>query len=267
MSCSERERLFLADASAEQIAAHQAACVPCARLAADLDRVEATLSDLRPAAVSPALREALLSIPARTVSCEGADELAAAALEGPLPPADLARLEFHCSRCEACAEASKTLAGLRELARPEPAPWLNGRIVANRPRRRERRGWRVVASPKVVIALAYAAAVVVMLAGFNPADLARKAGVGRIEETAKASFQVAGNSLADRLGAVEENAMRTLAKWKGHVTGYGRAAISTAMALVMKSEPQRPPNRPRSGEDKGVLQKNENEIETQTWRA
>jgi hypothetical protein len=108
-----------------------------------------------------------------------------------------------------------------------------------------------------VIALAYAAAVVVMLAGFNPADLARKAGVGRIEETARASVQVAGNSLADRLGAIEENALRTLARWRGHVTGYGRAAISTAIALVMRSEPQRPPNRPRSGEDKGVFQKNE----------
>ena len=265
MSCAELERLFLADASGGAMSAHRAACGPCARLAAGLDRVEAALSDLRPAAVSPALRERLLSIPARTVSCERADELVAIALEDALPPADLARLEFHCSRCEACAEASQTLAGLRELARPEPAPWLGGRIAANRPRRRARRGWRVVASPKVVIALAYAAAVIVMLAGFNPADLARKAGVGRIEETARASVQVAGNSLADRLGAAEENALRTLARWKGHVTGYSRAAISTAIALVMKSEPQRPPNRPRSGEDKGVLQKNE--IETSTWRA
>jgi hypothetical protein len=265
MSCGELERLFLADASGGQMSAHRAACGSCARLAAGLDRVEAALSDLHPAAVSPALRERLLSIPGRTVSCERADELVAIALEDALPPADLARLEFHCSRCEACAEAWQTLAGLRELVRPEPAPWLGGRIAANRPRRRERRGWRAVASPKVLIALAYAAAVVAMLAGFNPADLARKVGVGRIEETARASVQVAGNSLADRLGAVEENAARTLARWKGRVTGYGRAAISTAIALVMKSEPQNPPSRPRSGEGKGVLQKNE--TETPTWRA
>ena len=85
-----------------------------------------------------------------------------------------------------------------------------------------------------------------MIAGFNPADLARKAGVGRIEETA--GVVPGGRRSRDRLGAVEENALRTLARWKGHVTGYGRAAISTAMALVMKSEPQPPPNRPRSGE-------------------
>ena len=265
MSCAEAERLFLAEASARQMRAHRAACGSCARLAADLERVEATLTDLRPPAMSPSLREALLSVPARTVSCEGADELIATALEGTLPPADLARLDFHCSRCEACAEASQTLAGLRELARPEPAPWLGGRIAANRPRRGKRRGWRAVVSPRVMIALAYAAAVVVMLAGFNPADLARKAGVDRIEETARASVQMAGSSLADRMGAVEENALRTLARWRGRVTGYGRAAISTAIALVMRSEPQRPPNRPRSGEGKGVFQKNE--IETPSWRA
>ena len=58
-----------------------------------------------------------------------------------------------------------------------------------------------------------------MLAGFNPADLARKAGMGRIEESARASVQVAGNSLADRLGAVEEKVLRTLAAWKGRADG------------------------------------------------
>ena len=267
MSCAELERLFLSGGTGAQMAAHRAACGSCARLGMDLDRVEAAVADLGPAPLSPALREILLSIPVRTVSCEGADSLIAAALDDALSPADLARLEFHRSRCEACSESSRTLSELRDLARPEPAPWLPGRIVANRPRRRQRRGWRVVATPKVAIALAYAAAVVVMLAGFNPADLARKAGVGRIEETARASVQVAGNSVADRLGAFEENALRTLAVWKGRVTGYGRAAISTAIALVMKSEPQPPPNRPRSGEDKGVLQKNEVEIEIPTWRA
>jgi len=262
MSCAELERLFVAGASGGQMTAHRAACGPCAHLATELDRVEAVLSDLRPPAFDPTLREALLSLPARTVSCEGADRLIATALEEALSPADIARLEFHCSRCEACAEASQTLAGLSQFIRPEPVPWLAGRIAANRPRRRR---WRAAFSPKAAIALAYAAAVVVMLAGFNPADLARKAGMGRIEESARASVQVAGNSMGDRLGAVEEKIQRTLAAWKGRVTGYGRAAISTVIALVMKSEPQRPPSRPRSGEDKGVLQKNE--IETSTWRA
>ncbi len=264
MSCAELERLFVAGASGREMSAHCAACGECALLEAELDRVEAALSDLRPPALSTTLREVLLSLPARTVSCEGADRLIAAALEEALSPADAARLEFHCSRCEACTEASRTLAGLHELTRPEPAPWLAGRIAASRPRRRARGGWRAVFSPKAAIALAYAAAVVVMLAGFNPADLARKAGVGLIEEAARASVQVAGNSMADRLGAFQENVQRTLAAWKGRVTGYGRAAISTVIAFVMKSEAQRPPSRPRSGEDKGVLQKIETET---TWRA
>ena len=264
MSCGELERLFVAGASEEKMSAHRASCAACARLGSDLDRVEASPSDLRPPALSPALREALLSvIPLETVSCEGADRLIAAALEGALPAADAARLEAHCSRCEACAETSRTLAGVSDFARrsrPRGSPAASPRTGP----RRQPRGWRILLNPKAVIAMAYAAAVVVMLAGFNPADLARKAGIGRIEETARASVQVAGNSLADRLGAAEESVLRTLAVWKGHVTGYGRAAISTAIAFVMKEE-QRPPSRPRSGEDKGVLQKNE--IETSTWRA
>jgi len=116
----------------------------------------------------------------------------------------------------------------------------------------------------VAIGLAYAAAVVVMLAGFNPADLARKAGVGRLEETARESVQVAGSSLADRLGAFEEKTLRRLSDWKGRAAGYGRAAISTAMALVMKTD-SKPPSRPRSGEDKGWLLKDE--VEIIAWRA
>ena len=125
--------------------------------------------------------------------------------------------------------------------------------------------WRLVASPKAAIALAYAAAVVVMLSGFNPADLARKAGVERIEETALASAQVAGRSVADRFGAFQEEAFRKIAAWKGRAAGYGRAAISTAIQLVMKTESQPPPRRGKTGEDKGLLQKNETEIGT--WRA
>src|SRR6185369_5382596 len=112
----------------------------------------------------------------------------------------------------------------------------------------------------------YAAAVVVMIAGCNPADLARKAG-GRLEESARASVQTAGRSFADRVGAFQESTMRRLSALKGRVTGYGRAALSTAIALVMKSATKSPPSRPRSGEDKGSLQRDEIEIEIRTWRA
>ena len=264
MTCSELERLSVAGAPEAELSAHQAACSSCAALGRDLEAVDALVASLRPPAMAPALRKSLLSIPRMTVSCEGADGLIAAALDGELPAADRTRLEFHVSRCPACAESAATLLGMRDLAPPEPAPWLAGRIAAVRPRREARPRWRFAIRPPVAIGLAYAAAVVVMLAGFNPADLARKAGVGRLEETARESVQVAGNSLADRLGAFEEKTLRRLSVWKGRATGYGRAAISTAMALVMKTE-SKPPSRPRSGEDKGWLQKDE--IEIIAWRA
>ena len=265
MTCTELERLYAAGASGSELAAHRSACSSCDALGAELEKLSALVSSLRSPAASPALRESLLSIPRMTVSCEGAAGLIAASLESDLPPADQARLGFHLSRCEGCVEAAATLLGMRDLARPEPAPWLAGRIAASRPKRRERRGWRSVLSPRAAIGLAYAAAVVVMLAGFNPADLARKAGVGRIEESARESVQVAGGSLADRLGAFEENALRKLAVWRGRAAGYGRAVLSTAIALVMKTESKTPPSRPRSGEDKGSLQKTENEV--LIWRA
>ena len=268
MSCGELERLFVAGASPEQSLAHRSACRSCGELGADLDRAEGLVSGLRTPSADPALRQALLLIPRRTVSCEGADRLAASALEAALEPTDRNRLDFHLSRCEACRETAATLAAMRGLASPLPAPWLAGRIAASRPRaRRAVPLRRLLFTPKALIGLAYAAAVIVMLAGFNPADIARKAGVARLGETAKASVEVAGGSLADRVGAFQDHALRKLAVWKGEVTGYGRAALSTALSLVMKSEPQRPPSRPRSGsgEERGRMRKFE--TESLTWRA
>jgi hypothetical protein len=266
MSCGELERLFVAGASPEQALAHRGGCRSCGELGAELDRIETLVSGLRTPPASPALRQVLLSIPRRTVSCEGADRLIASALEAEPEPADRQRLDFHLSRCEACRETAATLAAMRGLAAPRPAPWLAGRLAASRPvRRRPVRLWDLVLSPKGAIGLAYAAAVIVMLAGFDPADIARKAGVARLGETAKASVEVAGGSLADRVGAFQESAVRRLAAWKGQVTGYGRAALSTALALVMKSEQQRPPSRPRNGEERGRSRSNETELTT--WRA
>ncbi len=266
MSCGELERLFVAGASREQALAHRNACRPCGELGADLDRIETLVSGLRAPSASPALREALLSIPRKTVSCEGADRLAASALEEELGPADRGRLDFHLSRCEPCRETAATLAAMRRLGAPLPAPWLAGRIAASRPRRRRPATLRnLFLNPKAAIGLAYAAAVIVMLAGFNPADIARKAGVARLGESAKASVEVAGGSLADRVGALQESVLRKLAAWKGEVAGYGRAALSTALALVMKSEQQRPPSRPRGGEERGRTKRNETEL--MTWRA
>ena len=63
---------------------------------------------------------------------------------------------------------------------------------------------------------------------------------------------VAQSSVGDRLGALQEKALRTLAVWKGHVGGYGRAAVSNAIAIVWKPEPKKTPSRPRLGKEGGA---------------
>jgi hypothetical protein len=231
-----------------------------------MEAAAATVSRLAAPQATPALIAKLQAIPALTVSCEGAGLLVAAAVEGEIADADRQRLAFHTSRCESCAEAAAVLAEVRGLASPAPAPWLLGRLAASRPERPKRSLWKLLASPKGAIAVAYAAAVAVMLSGFNPADLARKAGVDRLEQSAKVSAQIAGRSLGDRLGAFEEEALRKLAVWKGRATGYGRAALTRAIQLVMKTEsPEPAPPKGKSGEEKGLLRKDETQI--QTWRA
>lgn len=264
MSCRELERLFLLEPETSAIEAreHRASCRACEALGAEIDSLTRLVSSLnRPAPGTP-LVSVLLAIPRETVHCEEADRLLALSLEEEeIPATDRRRLDSHLSRCESCRAAGETLLALRGLAAPEPAPWLAARIAASRPRRR-RSFWKALRSPKGAIAFAYAAAVVVMLAGFNPADLARKAGAG-LEADAKSAVTAAGSSLADRLGALEEEALRKLAVWKGRVSGYGRAALSSAIQLVMKTESQ-PPPRPRSGEEKRVPK---NETSITTWRA
>ena len=258
MSCRELERLFLSGVSQAEApaAAHRASCPACEALGTELDGLANLVAGLAPLEAGPALHAALLAIPRETVSCEQAERLIALSVEEEMPAGDRVRLESHFSRCPACAAAADTFSGLRQLASPQPPPFLAARIAASRPRRTR--------SPKAAIALAYGAAVILMLAGFNPADLARKAGVARIEENTKAAVSIAKSSLADKLGAFEEEALRKLAVWTGRASGYGRAAISNAIQLVMKTEPPRPPSRSRSGEGKGVPK---NEILIAGWRA
>lgn len=251
MTCRELERLAAAGAGAEELRAHRASCAACERVGADIEETESLTSALRAPAWSPALRQALLTIPKRTVSCEQAASLIAAAVEPEpaLAPSDRSRLEFHLSRCEGCREAFDTLAGVRDLLEPKPAAWVSARLTASRPAKR-RSLWRGLLDPRTAIGFAYGSAVIVMLAGFNPADLARKAGTNLKAETRTAATAASG-SLADRVGELEDRAARTLAIWKGRAGGYGRAVLSNAMSLVMKSEePKRPPSRPRNGEER-----------------
>ena len=251
MSCSELERLFAAGAEAEA-AAHRRGCAECDALGRELEQAAATVESLRAPSWSPALRQALLRIPAQTVSCEGADALLARSLEGELGEADQKRLQGHLGRCAACTEAGAALLVMRDLAAPEPPAWLATRLAAARPEKTRSR-WRSLFSGRAVVAYAYAAAVAVMLLGLNPTAVARKTGFARLGESTRNAVTVAQNSIGDRLGALQEKALRTAAVWTGHIGGYGRAAVSNAIAIVWRPEQKKSPNRPRLGKEGGAV--------------
>jgi putative zinc finger protein len=262
MSCRELERLYVEEAPAADLATHRAACPACEQVAKDVEMAMGLSAGLVAPRWTAALRDALLDIPRQTVSCSQAPDLMALSLDDALDPAQAQRLAAHLSRCEGCAQAALALNVLPELETPPAAPWLFGRIAVSKPRRMSS-GWLRLLAPRAVVAYAYAAAIVVMVAGFNPADLARKAGVG-VQENTREVVAVAGTSLADRFGQLQEKVIRGLTALKGRAGGYGRAALSNALALVMKEETPRPPTRPRSGEGSGSKG---NQTQVMTWRA
>lgn len=266
MSCGEIERLFLAGAPAEDVRRHARGCSTCRALSADVDAAEQMSAGLAAPPLPASLRTKLIAIPRATVSCEGAERLLPLAIDGELDANDERRLASHLSRCEACSEAAAVLFESRELVEPIAPPWLASRLTANRPRR-ERRFWSWILDPKAAIGLAYAAAVVVMLLGFNPADLARRVRTGDIGQNTRAAVTVAESSLSDRLGGLQEKAARTLAVWKGRAGGYGRAAVSNVVSLIWKSSAtkDRSGARPRNRDGRGALRETETSISN--WRA
>lgn len=237
---------------------HSAACPDCAGLARRMEDLGSLLSSLAAPPLPPGLLAGLCDIPSRTVSCEGADGLLALALEKEIAPSDEARWRNHLTRCSVCSEASQALFATRGLSAPVPAPWLATRLKATKPAtaRKTRAGFLgLLLSPKGAVALAYAAAVVVMLSGFDPADLARKAGMARLEDATGSVVAAARSSAVERIGTLEEKTYRTFAVWKGRVVGYGRATLVNVLALVMKTEAtdtKRPPDRPKNGGGRGV---------------
>jgi hypothetical protein len=237
---------------------HSAACQDCAGLSRRMDDLQSLMRSLAVPPLPPGLRAGLLDIPSRTVSCEGSDALLALALEREIPPGDEARWSNHLTRCTACSEAAQTLFATRGLAAPAPAPWLAMRLKAGKPSspRKARTGLLALLwSPKGAVALAYAAAVVVMLSGFDPAELARKAGMARLEDATGAAVAAARSGAVERIGTLEEKAYKKFAVWKGRLVGYGRATLVNALALVMRTETtdvKRPPDRPKSGGGRGA---------------
>jgi len=252
MSCRELERLFVAGSPDSEQRAHRAGCPECARLGADLDTTAALALGLQAPALSPQLRQALLRIPAMTVNCEGAEMLLAGALEGEVAKNDEGRLQSHLSRCAGCTQAAGALFAMRDLAAPEPPPWLATRLVAAKPAKKKS-FWRRAFSGKLVITYAYSAAVLVMLLGLNPTAVVKRTGFASLGESTRNAVTVAESSVGDRLGALQEKAARTLAVWRGHIGGYGRAAVSNALAIVWKPESKKTPSRPRLGKDGGAV--------------
>lgn len=266
MSCGELERMFLAGASPEETRRHSSECATCRSLGADVDAAQGMVAGLATPVLPASLRTALLAIPRKTVSCEGAERLLPLAIENEISDDEERRLSSHLSRCVGCSEAAATLAAARDLAAPLPPPWLAARLAANRPVR-EKGFWRFLLAPKAAIALAYAAAVIVMLLGFNPADIARRVSASQLGENTRAAVTVAESSFTDRVGAVQERISRTFQIWKGRAGGYGRAALSNAVTLIWKSSAskERPAERPRNRDGRGAFREKETTITT--WRA
>ena len=252
MSCREIERLFVAGAD-DEVAAHRKTCGACARVGADLDEARELTSALDSPAFPPSLRRALLEIPKSTVSCEGAEPLLAAALEDELSADDRRRLDSHLSRCAGCTAAANVLLSARELALPQPPPWLATRLAAVRPAKPASR-WSGFLSGRAFVAYAYAAAILVMVLGLNPTAVVNKASFASLGVSTRKVVTVAQSSLNDRLGALQEQAVRTLAVWKGHIGGYSRAVVSNAIAIVARPEQKKTPSRPRLSRDGGTLE-------------
>jgi hypothetical protein len=250
MNCRELERLFAADASESELAAHRRGCAECERLARDVADTASLTSALVAPAWSPMLRRSLLDIPRMTVSCEGAEPLIAELLEGEIAETDEARLKSHLSRCAGCTAAAETLLSMRELAAPAPPPWLATRLAASRPAAKPS-VWRRAFSGKAVVAYAYAAALAVMLLGLNPTAVVGKSGFARLSQSTRGAVTVAASSVSDRLGALQERALREFAAVRGRVGGYGRAAVSNALAIVLRPESKKAPSRPRLGKEGG----------------
>lgn len=269
MSCREQQQLLLAGASELQMRAHASSCKACGSEAAAVEEIVSLAAQLVRPSWSPALAEALLSVPRRAITCATADDWAARSLEGELDPSQSERLNGHRSRCSACAAAAETLSTIADLTRPQLPPWTEGRVAAalraqsGQRRPPKRLAW--LRGPRAAIAFAYAAALVLMLTGLNPADLARKAVPAGLQQDAKATVVEVRASAVDRIGAWEDRALRTVSIWRGRAGGYSRAALSRAIQLVMKTEPAPSPSRPRSGEERGAMPRDETAITT--WRA
>ncbi len=234
MSCGVFHDHFLAGEGPEAFAEHRRACAECRRLSEAFIRMDVLLSRLSPPPVPGGLFERWKEIPSRTVDCDRAAELLALRMEDALPQGDARRLEFHLSRCPACAEACETLEELGRLRRPEPArealrppaPVVSFASARARARRRHReRAWL---DPRL-----YAAAAC-LLAGFFAffANSAASSPARNLPASIGRRLRVGVAEAADRIGIWEDSVSRRFVATREAVSGYGEAVKGIALSAA-----------------------------------
>ena len=254
MSCRELERLFVAGAPESEQRAHRGGCPECARLGADLDSTAALATGLQRPGVEPAAAPGAAARSRRmTVTCEGAEMLLAGALEGELADERRGPPRSPTSRAAPDApQAAGALFAMRDLAAPEPPPWLATRLVAAKPAKKKS-FWRAGVLRKARHRVRVRRRRARDAARTEPDGRRRKDGLRepRREHAQRRHGRARARS-ATGSARSRRKPLRTLAVWKGHVGGYGRAAVSNAIAIVWKPESKKTPSRPRLGKDGGA---------------
>jgi len=230
MTCDFLERHFIAGGPPEAIEEHHASCRDCASLSRDLVRLAAIESGMGRPEPDPAVTARWRAIPGRTVDCDTASELAALAMEGPLPERDRVRWQGHLDRCADCRETAAVLDTLETLKAPTPAgrpamPVRTASVVplaAARAARKRSASWT---DPRL-----YAAAAC-LLAGFF-ALFANTLDFRTTTQALGRQARVHWAEASDRFQIWEEGASRTLVATRESLTGYTKAVGAIALSAA-----------------------------------
>jgi hypothetical protein len=235
MTCDFLERRFLAPSRSAELEAHLGLCESCRALARELALLDSVETPLRSPEVPAGLEERWKQARARTVDCDRAAELIAAGMDEPLDAPRAGRLEFHLSRCPACAEAAEILDSVAFLRPPEtairsPLPGRS-RVVPIEPRRAGR------SSPAWSDPRLYAAAACI-LAGFLAlfSDTLRSSPTVRAAaaatERAWSGVTLRASRAADAVGAFNDEVSRKILATREALSGYGKAARAIALSAA-----------------------------------
>ncbi len=229
MSCDFLERHFTAGEPPATVEEHRASCPDCAALSRDLVRLAAIASRVGRPEPPPALVSRWMGIPRRTVDCDTSSELAALAMDGPLPEPDRVRWQGHLDRCADCRETVAVLGTLGSLEAPIPTapPAIPARrapvsLSAARSARARSASWT---DPRL-----YAAAAC-LLAGFF-ALFANTLDFRTTTQAVGRQARVHWAEASDRFQIWEEGASRTVVAARESLTGYTKAVGAIALSAA-----------------------------------